>query len=239
MRKPLIALGLVLSTSLGAVPVATALAAPPLSKSLNTNHLSSNLSQGKSRTVSGAQIVQTAMKYLGYPYTATGNSPSTGFSCIGFVSFVYRSNGIPLPGDLGGALAYAQRVPFSDLSPGDILYFQNTVWTGLSHAAIYIGGGTFIHAEWYNRGVVISSFRNDPVDGSNYWISKYLGANRPWNGAAGVPSIPGASPGGSGTPASKSAVNVGTGPTGVIINATASSCMMTALLGTKVPTPIA
>jgi len=143
------------------------------------------------------------LKYLGYPYTATGNSPSTGFSCIGFVSFVYRSNGIPLPGDLGSALAYAPQVPFSDLQAGDILYFQNTVWAGLSHAAIYLGGGKFVHAEYYGYGVRISSFNNDPKDG-NYWIGKYLGANRPWNGAAvgAVPSVP--------TPPT---LNTGTSPT--------------------------
>src|SRR5579872_1552919 len=134
-------------------------------------------------SVSGAQIVQTALKYLGYRYTTVGNSPSTGFSCIGFVSYVYQENGIPLPGDLEGAQAYAPGIAFSAILPGDILYFQNTVWPGISHAAIYLGGGRFIHAEWYNRGVVISSFTNDPVDG-DYWIGKYLGANRPWAGPA-------------------------------------------------------
>lgn len=127
--------------------------------------------------------MRTAMKYLGYPYTATGNSPATGFSCIGFVSYVYRQNGIPLPGDLADALAYAPQVSFSNLQPGDIMYFQNTVWNGLSHAAIYIGGGKFIHAEYYGKGVRITSFRNDPVDG-NYWPSHYMTANRPWTGAA-------------------------------------------------------
>jgi uncharacterized protein YgiM (DUF1202 family) len=77
-------------------------------------------------------------------------------------------------------------VAFSDLQPGDVLFFQNTVWAGLSHTAIYVGGGRFIHAEWYNRGVVTSSFTNDPVDG-NYWTEHYLGANRPWTGAAEAP----------------------------------------------------
>lgn len=200
MRKPLIALSLAISTGVGAIPVADAMAAtatpahleqgsqPPRSVSGTTSsptysNASVTASTHGTNAVSGAAIVATAMKYRGFPYTATGNSPSTGFSCIGFVSFVYRSNGIQLPGDLAGALAYAPQVPFSDLQPGDILYFQNTVWNGISHAAIYIGGGRFIHAEWYNRGVVISSFNNDPVDG-NYWIGKYLGANRPYQGPA-------------------------------------------------------
>jgi cell wall-associated NlpC family hydrolase/uncharacterized protein YgiM (DUF1202 family) len=202
MRKPLLALGLAVSAGLGANPVAGALAASPSSPSHSSSSpngtYATSSSPSRANAVSGAQIVQTALRYIGYRYTATGNSPSTGFSCIGFVSFVYRSNGIPLPGDLGNALAYAPQVPFSSLQPGDILYFQNTVWAGLSHAAIYLGGGRFVHAEWYNRGVVTSSFNNDPVDG-NYWIGKYLGANRPWGGPAGSPVVTSAPASGSAT----------------------------------------
>jgi uncharacterized protein YgiM (DUF1202 family) len=211
MRKPLLALSLVVSTGLGAVPVADALAATPSHGTTTSSSYSSNSGNGTSRavsstptyttqtsatarssnSVSGAAIVATALKYLGFPYTATGNSPSTGFSCIGLVSYVYRSNGIPLPGDLASALAYAPQVPFSDLQAGDILYFQNTIWAGLSHAAIYLGGGRFVHAEYYGYGVRISSFNNDSKDG-NYWISKYLGANRPWGGAVvgAIPALP-------------------------------------------------
>lgn len=178
MRKWLSVLGLGLTPALGAVPVTTALAASPsASPTVQSTAPSGN-------SVSGSAIVQTALHYLGYPYTTVGNSPATGFSCIGFVSYVYGANGIPLPDDLQAAMNYAPAVTFSNLTPGDILFFQNTVWTGLSHTAIYVGGGRFVHAEWYNRGVVISSFNNDPVDG-NYWITKYLGANRPWSGPAG------------------------------------------------------
>ncbi|MGI8824747.1 MAG: SH3 domain-containing protein [Chloroflexota bacterium] len=235
MKKPLVALSLAVTAGVGAIPLADALAATPASLSQvgsKPNRSStrgvvaqpysypgSSSSRGPN-AVSGSSIVQTAMQYLGYPYTATGNSPSTGFSCIGFVSYVYRSNGIPLPGDLGSALAYAPQVPFSQLQPGDILYFQNTVWNGLSHAAIYIGGGKFIHAEWYNRGVVISSFNNDPVDGGTYWISKYLGANRPWGGAAigsivGPAPVPGAPPAPPGT-ITQVGARVTSGPTAIV-----------------------
>lgn len=154
-------------------------------------------------SVSGSAIVQTALRYLGYAYTTVGNSPSTGFSCIGFVSYVYGANGIPVPDDLGGAIAYAAPVAFSDLQPGDVLFFGNTVWPGLSHTAIYLGGGRFIHAEWYNRGVVISSFTNDPVD-FNYWTEHYIGANRPW-GVVATPPAPPAAPVSSGSTSVSSA----------------------------------
>ncbi len=197
MRKPLVALSLAVGASLSVVQAAGTLAAPSNSSPQSAPRTSPPLnplsapasSTSRSNGVSGAQIVATAMKYLGYPYTATGNSPSTGFSCIGFASFVYRQNGIPLPGDLQDALNFAPQVSFSQLEPGDLLFFKNTVWNGLSHVAIYIGGGKMIHAEWYNRGVVITSFYNDPVD-YNYWPGHYMTANRPWTGAAVPVQVP-------------------------------------------------
>jgi cell wall-associated NlpC family hydrolase len=171
MRKPLVALSLAVGASLGAPTVAQVLAAQTASTHLNSSPTNSSKNSStvtpavrSNNTVSGAAIVQRGLRYIGYPYTAVGNSPSTGFSCIGFASFVYRSMGIPLPGDLQDALNYAPQVPFSQLQPGDLLYFQNTIWNGLSHVAIYIGGGRFVHAEWYGKGVRISSFNNDPSD---------------------------------------------------------------------------
>jgi cell wall-associated NlpC family hydrolase/SH3-like domain-containing protein len=133
-------------------------------------------------SVTGAEIVQLALRYVGFPYTLTGNSPALGFSCIGFVSYVYQTLGIPLPDELGNARAYAPAVSLADAEPGDILWFGNTVWPGLSHTAIYLGNGRFVHAAWFNRGVITSSLRNDPVDG-NYWIEHFLGVSRPWGGA--------------------------------------------------------
>src|SRR5579872_4298828 len=167
MRKPLLALSLAVAVAGLAVLPAEAFAAHTATKPNN------GYSAARANSVSGGQIVQTALRYLGVPYSLTGATPKQGFSCIGFVSYVYHLNGIALPGDLGGAMSYAPLVPFSQLQPGDILYFQNTIWTGLSHAAIYIGGGRFVHSEWFGYGGVrISSFNNDPRDG-NYWITKY------------------------------------------------------------------
>lgn len=219
MRKPLVALSLVLSTGFGATPIAGALAAPTNGDSLGTTPTTSypssaSSSARSSNAVSGAQIVQTAFRYLGDPYSISGDTPQ-GFSCIGFVSYVYRANGIPLPGSLDTAMAYASPVPFSNLQPGDILYFGNTIWRGLSHTAIYVGGGRFIHAEWYNRGVVVSSFNNDRVDG-NYWIGKYIGANRPWGGAAVAPII-GAPEGGPPSPPGVSVTRVIGGKRAIVV----------------------
>lgn len=136
-------------------------------------------------SVRGVDIAHFALRFVGFPYTLVGNLPQLGFSCIGFVSYVYISMGIPLPDDLENARAYAPAVGFGDLRPGDILWFGNTVWPGLSHTAIYLGGGRFVHAAWFGVGVIVSSFRNDPRYG-NYWTAHYLGASRPWGNAGGA-----------------------------------------------------
>ena len=117
-------------------------------------------------------IVQTARQYLGSPYAYIGNTPA-GFSCIGFVNFVFHQNGVYVPFDIPMAWSSAPRVDESQLMPGDVLFFSNTVFAGLSHVAIYIGNGQMIGADSFTVGVTV-----DQVDDA-YWSSHYTGATRP------------------------------------------------------------
>ncbi|TAK30609.1 MAG: LysM peptidoglycan-binding domain-containing protein [Chloroflexota bacterium] len=121
----------------------------------------------------GARIVELAMQYRGYRYTWGGTSPATGFDCSGFVYFIYKQAGRPIPRDLFGQLNAGPRVNRDQLQPGDIVYFQNTYTTGLSHDGIYIGGGRFISANSENVGVIITGLSD------SYWSSKWYAANRP------------------------------------------------------------
>lgn len=126
---------------------------------------------------SGTAIVHTALQYLHYPYRGIGHTPATGFSDVGFVGYVLRQDGIQAPDSRGKLLKLGTPVAMSDLQPGDILFFKNTVWYGLSHVAIYAGNGTFVHSEWYGYGVTVTSFTNDRRDG-NYWTQHFLAARR-------------------------------------------------------------
>ena len=126
-------------------------------------------------------VVDEAMKYLHYRYAETGSSPKTGFSCIGFVWYVFQSVGVDMPGNLSTAIAAYPRIPERSMLPGDIVFFRNTWWKGLSHVAIYIGDGKIIQAENPRRGVVITALRNDPIDGS-YYQQHFLAAERPLAG---------------------------------------------------------
>ena len=63
-------------------------------------------------------------------------------------------------------------VSYSDLQPGDLVFFERTYNTDApaSHVGIYVGGGEFIHAG--GSYVKISSLSSD------YYASRYVGARR-------------------------------------------------------------
>lgn len=130
-------------------------------------------------------LVQTALKFQGVPYADPSednpaNTPGMGFSDVGFVDYVYQQVGVTLPSQLVGMTQQGKTLKRGQLRPGDLVFFQNTTWAGLSHVGIYLGHGTFIHAEYFGVGVRVSSFRNDEKDG-NYWHQHFLFGVRAWS----------------------------------------------------------
>ena len=83
----------------------------------------------------GSAIVATAKKYLGYKYVYGGTSPSTGFDCSGFTSYVYRQHGISLNRTAAGQYSNGTYVSRANLQPGDLVMFGSPI----NHVAIYIG----------------------------------------------------------------------------------------------------
>ena len=76
--------------------------------------------------VTGSAVVAEAERFLGYPYAYTGDSPATGFSCIGFVWYVYHVLGENIPGTNPTAVNAYPQVSEADLEPGDLVFFQGT-----------------------------------------------------------------------------------------------------------------
>jgi cell wall-associated NlpC family hydrolase len=128
--------------------------------------------------LTGAQVVNVALQYVGLPYRAHDGNPEEGFSDLGFARYVYGAAGMILPNNLKRLWRFAPEVQQDQLQPGDLVFFKNTIRKGLSHVGIYVGNGTFIHAEYYGSGVRVTSFVNDAKDG-NYWPGKFKAANRP------------------------------------------------------------
>lgn len=95
------------------------------------------------------KMITEAEKYLGYPYVWGGSSPSTGFDCSGFVSWVINhcGNGWNVGRQTAnGLMGKCDIIPKSEAKPGDLIFFQKTYNTsGASHVGIYVGNGMMIH----------------------------------------------------------------------------------------------
>ncbi len=120
-----------------------------------------------------ANMIREAEKYLGYPYVWGGDSPSTGFDCSGFVSWVINhcgngwNVGRQTAEGLRNCCAY---VSPADARPGDLIFFQGTYQTpGASHVGIYVGSNMMIHC-------------GNPIQYTNinspYWKQHFLAFGR-------------------------------------------------------------
>ena len=140
----------------------------------NTNNNKETTTQTQTSTQNtsssnGSAIVATAKKYLGYRYVYGGASPSTGFDCSGFTSYVYKQHGISLNRTAAGQYSNGVAVSRANLQPGDLVMFGKS---GINHVAIYIGGGQIIHASTPSTGVRIDSLS------TGYYNNNYVGARR-------------------------------------------------------------
>ena len=145
-------------------------AAPASSPTLQTGS-ATPAGGGSANDATRAAIVETAKKYLGYPYVYGGMSPS-GFDCSGFVNYVYKLNGYSMY-RVAKDIYYnnGTYVEKANLLPGDLLFFSNSS-ESVGHVGIYIGGNQMIHASTSRTGVIISDL------GSSYYIQHYVGAKR-------------------------------------------------------------
>ena len=99
-------------------------------------------------TVTGADVVADAKKYLGVPYVFGGTSAS-GLDCSGLVQRVFKDLGIDVPRLVSGQSTVGTEVPsLAQAQPGDII-----VTNGGEHIVIYAGDGKVIHAPSEGRNV--------------------------------------------------------------------------------------
>ncbi len=120
----------------------------------------------------GEQIVEFAKQFLGTKYTYGGSSPSTGFDCSGFVYYVFGQFGYSLIHGASGQMREADMVSKSELTAGDLVFFNNGSASLASHVGIYIGDNQFIHATSPGNPVSIDSLSD------NYYNKYYVGSGR-------------------------------------------------------------
>lgn len=114
-------------------------------------------------------IIATSKQYLGVPYLYGGTTPA-GFDCSGFVQYVFAKNGITLPRVSRDQYKVGTSVSYSNLRPGDLVFFSLAKNGVVDHEGIYVGNGQFINAA-SSKGVTIYTL-------GSYWNSVYIGAKR-------------------------------------------------------------
>lgn len=128
--------------------VVTAPAAPDV-----TTADPAQLSDAVSQTA--VDLINYAMKFLGNPYRAGGNSLTTGTDCSGFVKLIFAEFGYNLPRSSGDYINVGTKVPLNKIKPGDLILYK--YGSSIGHVAIYIGNGQIIHASTPSTGIVIGN----------------------------------------------------------------------------------
>ncbi|WP_085991067.1 LysM peptidoglycan-binding domain-containing protein [Oceanobacillus senegalensis] len=109
------------------------------------------------------QLISTATSLEGTPYKWAGSDPS-GFDCSGFIHYVYSQAGKDIKRQSSAGFfdrAYYVNTP----QVGDLVFFENTYKSGISHMGVYLGDNQFIHAG--SSGVKIESLN------SSYWSKHF------------------------------------------------------------------
>ncbi|WP_404455422.1 LysM peptidoglycan-binding domain-containing protein [Virgibacillus necropolis] len=106
------------------------------------------------------KVVSVAKSLLDVGYSWGGTTPA-GFDCSGFIYYVYKQAGMDI--SRTSSEGYFNRSYYvNNPQVGDLVFFENTYKSGISHMGIYLGNGKFIHAG--SDGVEI-----DDVNGKYYW----------------------------------------------------------------------
>lgn len=86
--------------------------------------------------------VNAAMSQLGVPYQFAAESPGVAFDCSGLTKWAWGQAGVYLPHQSGAQYGSIPHVSQADIQPGDLLFYKSPI----GHVAIYIGGGSLVHA---------------------------------------------------------------------------------------------
>ncbi|MGN0345216.1 MAG: coiled-coil domain-containing protein [Lachnospiraceae bacterium] len=95
---------------------------------------------GYQTNISGQDVVDFALQFVGNPYVWGGTSLTNGADCSGFVMSVFGHFGISLPHSSYLLRSCGQGVSYNNAQPGDLICYSG-------HVAIYIGGGRIVGAQ--------------------------------------------------------------------------------------------
>jgi cell wall-associated NlpC family hydrolase len=133
---------------------------------IHTSYLSSKAVSTSSGTaasaVTGTDVVNYAMQFVGNPYKYGGSSLTNGADCSGFTMAVYAHFGYSLPHYSVSQRSSGVAVSSADRKPGDLICYNES--GGSSHVAIYIGNNQVVHAGSTSTGIHVSTWNYRSVN---------------------------------------------------------------------------
>ncbi|MDR1574389.1 MAG: C40 family peptidase [Treponema sp.] len=120
------------------------------------------------------KVLSAAEKYENTPYRY-GGADARGLDCSGLIYVSFQDAlGVATPRSTTALYAWVEKIPNTELQPGDLLFFKTDNSGKISHAGIFAGGGRFIHSTSQGpaTGVIYSSLDEA------YWASRYAGGGR-------------------------------------------------------------
>ena len=119
----------------------------------------------ESASSAGSSVANYACQFVGNPYVWGGSSLTGGADCSGFTMAVYAQFGVSLPHNAAAQSGCGTAVSLDSLQPGDLIFYGD----GISHVAMYIGGGSVVHASNSTNGIIISNYNyRSPVCARRY-----------------------------------------------------------------------
>lgn len=113
------------------------------------------------------KIVAFAKTLLGTPYQFGCTSPSTGFDCSGFITYVFNHFNIEVPRSSADFTNEGTPIPLANAQPGDLILFTGTdskIRT-VGHIGIIVSNDTagisFIHSSSGKENAVIITELNE------------------------------------------------------------------------------
>ncbi len=116
-----------------------------------------------------SDVADIALQMIGTPYRYGGRTRD-GFDCSGLVYFSYQQAGISVPRSSKEQLKATTPIDLDDARRGDLLFFRNLF--KVSHVAIYLGDGRFVHAPSTGKQVSVASMDN------SYYREHFVRAGR-------------------------------------------------------------
>lgn len=112
-------------------------------------------------SATGIAIVNYAKQFNGKRYVLggqwNGEYPYKPTDCSGFVRGVYKHFGYNLPRGARSQSKVGKPVSWSNLQPGDLVFYSGNGGKSITHVAMYIGNGKIIHAQTPQLGIGITT----------------------------------------------------------------------------------